>query len=190
MRACVRAPKLHHVLENYFSHSFRCLWVVVTSSWIEKWCSNEIKRLHVPTIFSVTWARWPSLWICLLLFQPCIEENVNVLKYTIDSWEVLVAVLCQYCCVTSLWPTNCRYWAFCACDLQYPIALLHRFPPPDRYFFSFPAHIRLSSVVRAVTRYVMYYNVTLWRIRVPIIAIETQQCALCVLLSYMSLWTI
>jgi hypothetical protein len=63
-------------------------------------------------------------------------------------------------CVTSLWPTNCRYWAFCACDLlvQYPITLLHRLPLPGRYFFPFPAHIRMSSLVRILTRYIMYYN--------------------------------
>jgi hypothetical protein len=32
-------------------------------------------------------------------------------------------------------------------------------------------------------------NVTMWRIRVTIVSVETQQCILCVLLSYMSLPT-
>ena len=34
------------------------------------------------------------------------------------------------------------------------------------------------------------YNVTLWHVRLTIVAVETQQCILCVLLSYMSLSTV
>jgi hypothetical protein len=33
------------------------------------------------------------------------------------------------------------------------------------------------------------YNVTLWRVRLTIVAVETQQCIMCALLSYMSLST-
>ena len=36
----------------------------------------------------------------------------------------------------------------------------------------------------------MYYNVTWWRFRLTIVAVETQQCEVCVMMSYMSLATI
>jgi hypothetical protein len=41
-----------------------------------------------------------------------------------------------------------------------------------------------------LTRYATYYNVTLWRVRVITVAVETQQWVLSVLLSHMSLSTI